>query len=100
MIPINDIFDFLIMAGVLTLAVLAAVARRRIFRSNERVKIRPSDWLVLSDSPPSLHGVTPRRNQPPLSNIGALGEPSLAYLTPAEPVQRQMRVPTKVTKQK
>jgi hypothetical protein len=68
MIPINDIFDFLIMAGVLTLAVLAAVARRRIFRSNERVKIRPSDWLVLS--------------------------------APAEPVQRQMRVPTKVTKQK
>jgi hypothetical protein len=68
MIPINDIFDFLIMAGVLTLAVLAAVARRRIFRSNERVKIRPSDWLVLS--------------------------------APAESVQRQMRVPTKVTKQK
>ena len=27
MIPINDIFDFLIVAGVLTLAVLAAVAR-------------------------------------------------------------------------
>jgi hypothetical protein len=68
MIPINDIFDFLIMAGVLTLAVLAAVARRRIFRSSERVKNRPSDWLVLS--------------------------------VPAEPVQRQMRVPTKVTKQK
>jgi hypothetical protein len=42
MIPINDIFDFVIIAGVLTLAVLVAVARRRIFRSNERVKIRPS----------------------------------------------------------
>jgi len=67
MIPINDIFDFLILAGLLTLAVLAAVARRRIFRSNERVKISPSDWLVLSDSSPSLGGVTPRRYQPPLS---------------------------------
>jgi hypothetical protein len=80
MIPINDIFDFLIMAGMLTLAVLAAVARRRIFRSNERVKIRPSDWLVLSDSSPSLCGVAPTRHQSPLSNIGALREPSLAHL--------------------
>lgn len=52
MIPINDIFDFLIVAGVLNLAVLAAVARRRIFLSNERVKIRPSDCFVLSDSRP------------------------------------------------
>jgi hypothetical protein len=53
MIPINDIFDFVIIAGVLTLAVLVAVARRRIFRSNERVKIRPSGCFVLSDSPPN-----------------------------------------------
>ena len=80
MIPINDIFDFVIMAGLLTLAVLAAVARRRIFRANERVKIRPSDWLVLSDSPPSLGAVAPRRYEPPLSNMRALREPSLAHL--------------------
>ena len=59
MIPINDIFDFLIVAGVLTLAVLAAVARTRIFRSDEGVKIRPSDWLLFSDSPPSLREVAP-----------------------------------------
>jgi nitrate reductase gamma subunit len=56
MIPINDIFDFLIVAGVLTLAVLAAVARRRIFRSNERARIYASDWLVTPDSPPTLRG--------------------------------------------
>jgi hypothetical protein len=31
MIPINDIFDFLIVAGVLTLAVLAAVAADESF---------------------------------------------------------------------
>jgi hypothetical protein len=60
MIPINDILDFLIVAGVLTLAVLAAVARTGIFRSNKRVKIRPSDWLVFSDSPPSLREMAPR----------------------------------------
>ena len=99
MIPINDIFDFLIMAGMLTLAVLAAVARRRIFRSNERVKIRPSDWLVLSDSSPSLCGVAPTRYQSPLSNIGALREPSLARASRAGSTGDE-RVPTKVTKQK
>lgn len=80
MIPINDIFDFLILAGVLILAVVAAVTRRRIFRYSERVKIRPSGCLVLSGSPPSLGGVAPRRYQTPLSNIDALREPSLAHL--------------------
>jgi len=54
MIPINDIFDLLVMVGVLTLAVVAAVARRGIFRRTERVKIRLSDCFAPSDSPPNI----------------------------------------------
>ena len=97
MIPINDIFDFVIMAGLLTLAVLAAVARRRIFRANERVKIRPSDWLVLSDSPPNLRGSDSKAI--PTAIIHA-AQAVFGTSCARRAVQRQMRVPTKVTKQK
>ena len=65
MIPIKDIFDFLVLAGVLTLAVLAALSGRRIFASNERVTIRPSHWLALLDSPRRVSGRAQRRYQPP-----------------------------------
>jgi hypothetical protein len=58
------------------------------------VRKRPADNHGISGRS-SLRGLTPRRYQAPITNIGALREPSLADLAPAEPVQRETRVQTK-----
>jgi regulator of nucleoside diphosphate kinase len=44
----------------------------------------------------SLRGLTPRRYQPPIINIGALREPSLAHLRRQSRLNGRRRVPTKV----
>jgi hypothetical protein len=49
----HDILDLVAVTGLLALAALALVARRRIFRATDRIKIRAAAWSLLSDSAPN-----------------------------------------------